>query len=186
MRAASSARRSISALESRLRMSRPKEMFRRTERLGNIAVSWKTKARLRSLGGTRVMLRPRIQIASSLSGCSSPAMQRNVVVLPQPDGPSITRSSPSSISRLTSLQATTLPPRKVLRRWLTCSPAPFAFMILPRNRTLYSSVPGAREGLGQVLLRQHVENDRRDAREQGHHHQRPPFDPLAPCGRGGE
>ena len=85
---------------SDFRMSRPNEMLRRTDRFGNIAVSWNTKARLRSLGATRVRLRPLTQIASALSGRSRPAMQRSVVVLPQPDGPSRTRSSPDSISQI--------------------------------------------------------------------------------------
>ena len=46
-------------------------------------------------------------------------MQRSVVVLPQPEGPSMTSSSPSAISRLTFSQARTLPPAKLLRRFWT-------------------------------------------------------------------
>jgi hypothetical protein len=46
-----------------------------------------------------MLIRPR-------SGDSSPARQRSVVVLPQPDGPSSTRNSPSSIVRFRLFAAT--------------------------------------------------------------------------------
>ena len=39
------------------------------------------------------------------SSCSSPAISRSVVDLPQPDGPSSTSSEPSSAVRLTSSTA---------------------------------------------------------------------------------
>jgi hypothetical protein len=42
------------------------------------------------------------------SGCSSPAMDRNVVDLPQPDGPNSVNNSPGSTLKLTSLTAKTL------------------------------------------------------------------------------
>ena len=43
------------------------------------------------------------------SGCSSPAMARSVVVLPQPDGPSSVRCSPAATVKETPRTAATLP-----------------------------------------------------------------------------
>jgi hypothetical protein len=63
------------------------------------------------------------------SGCSRPAIERSVVVFPQPEGPSRVNSSPSWTSKLTSSTAKTvdgpsagffrlaLSPAKVLTRW---------------------------------------------------------------------
>ena len=45
---------------------------------------------------------------------SSPAIMRNNVDLPQPDGPTKTTNSPSSISRSTDLTAVIAPPPNVL------------------------------------------------------------------------
>src|SRR5690242_20801518 len=42
-------------------------------------------------------------------GSSNPATMRSVVVLPQPDGPTSTTNSPSSIARLTLFTAATAP-----------------------------------------------------------------------------
>src|SRR5271163_2718496 len=44
-----------------------------------------------------------------LSGCSKPAISRNSVVLPQPDGPSSANSSPCSTDSDTSSTAATAP-----------------------------------------------------------------------------
>src|ERR1043165_256134 len=55
-------------------------------------------------------------------GCSRPAMQRNVVVLPQPDGPSSTTISPAATRKLTSSTAGR-PTRNCLRRCETISSA---------------------------------------------------------------
>ena len=66
--------------------------------------------------------------------CSSPAIIRSSVVLPQPDGPTSTMNSPSPISRLTSSTALTSPGKT----FVTCSrpmpeePPPFA-EALPRS-----------------------------------------------------
>src|SRR3989337_2761877 len=54
--------------------------------------------------------RPPISI-SPLSGRSSPATQRSVVVLPHPLGPSRTQNSPSTTSRLIPCKASTRPCR---------------------------------------------------------------------------
>src|SRR6185437_17070316 len=62
--------------------------------------------RSRSRGGTRMprdgdeTTRPAMLISPSV-GCSSPATQRNVVVLPQPEGPSSTTISPAGTAKLT-------------------------------------------------------------------------------------
>ena len=44
-----------------------------------------------------------------MSGFSSPAMTRRVVVLPAPDGPSSTKNAPSGMSSSRSLRASTSP-----------------------------------------------------------------------------
>ena len=50
-------------------------------------------------------------------GSSSPAIMRSVVVLPQPEGPSMTKNSPSSTVKFESLTATKSP--KALCRFST-------------------------------------------------------------------
>src|SRR4029077_2699670 len=64
---------------------------------------------------------PPIEIVPPV-GCSSPAMQRSVVVLPQPDGPSSTTISPAAMRKLTSSTAGR-PTRNCLRRCETISSA---------------------------------------------------------------
>src|SRR4029450_4830168 len=78
----------------------------------------------RSLGGTNTPLSTSHTVSPAMtilpvSGRSSPARQRKVVVLPQPDGPSSVMSLPVSMPRLMSSTAltVTLPGAlKVLRR----------------------------------------------------------------------
>src|SRR5919198_5943832 len=62
----------------------------------------------RTRGGSPVTSCPSISTVP-LVGCSSPATVRNRVVLPQPDGPSRTRYSPSLVARSTPSIAWTLP-----------------------------------------------------------------------------
>ena len=58
----------------------------------------------RSRDGTPTMSLPSIRIdPSSIS--SRPASIRSAVVLPQPDGPTMTTNSPSSIGRLSAFTA---------------------------------------------------------------------------------
>src|SRR5919112_529142 len=66
---------------------------------------------LRARGGRPVTTSPSIS-TSPLVGCSRPAIVRSSVVLPQPDGPSRTRYSPSSVARLTLSIARTTPERR--------------------------------------------------------------------------
>ncbi len=62
----------------------------------------------RSLAGTSLTIRLPIQIWPSLAS-SSPAIMRNVVVLPQPDGPTKIMNSRCSTPRLTFRTAVTPP-----------------------------------------------------------------------------
>src|SRR5262245_7768142 len=55
-------------------------------------------ATLRARGGRSLTTIPPIRISPSV-GCSRPAISRISVVLPQPDGPSRTRNSPSAAAR---------------------------------------------------------------------------------------
>src|SRR5579871_4526317 len=70
------------------------------------AYDWNTMPRSRARGGTRMpragddTIRPPIAISPPV-GCSRPATQRSVVVLPQPDGPSSTAISPAGTAKLT-------------------------------------------------------------------------------------
>src|SRR5881628_1053488 len=82
---------------------------------------------LRSRGGTctpcsgAATSSPPIEIDPPV-GCSRPAMQRSVVVLPQPDGPSSTTISPAAMRKLTSSTAGR-PTANCLRRCETISSA---------------------------------------------------------------
>src|SRR6201991_2087111 len=81
--------------------------------------------RSRDRGGTRTprsgddTMRPAMLISPEV-GCSSPATQRNVVVLPQPEGPSSTTISPAGIEKLTPSIAGQ-PIANCLRRSVTSS-----------------------------------------------------------------
>ncbi len=69
--------------------------------------------RPRLAGGTLVMSTPSIRIGPPVTS-SSPAIRRSSVDLPQPDGPTKTTNSPSSMSRSIDGMMTTSP--KALRR----------------------------------------------------------------------
>jgi hypothetical protein len=62
----------------------------------------------RSCAARRVTSTPPMWIVPSLTA-SSPATMRNVVVLPQPEGPSSVTSSPGWIVKLIASTAVTLP-----------------------------------------------------------------------------
>src|SRR5919106_4190867 len=70
----------------------------------------------RSLAGTRFITRSSMRSSPAVI-VSSPAIMRSVVDLPQPDGPSRTMNSPSSISSETSSTAggPALPKRLLMR-----------------------------------------------------------------------
>src|SRR4029079_13678350 len=60
------------------------------------------------------------------SGCSKPAIRRKQVVLPEPEGPSMAKNSPSAISRVTPSTARTLPKRREVLTNLTAAGMEFA------------------------------------------------------------
>src|SRR5580765_812550 len=64
----------------------------------------------RSIGWTSLTTRPPMRISPSVSS-SRPAVKRRTVVLPEPEGPTSTSSSPSAISRST-LSTAVAPPGK--------------------------------------------------------------------------
>ena len=67
---------------------------------------------LRLNGGTVATGSPSSRTSPSV-GCSKPAIMRSVVVLPQPDGPSSEKNSPSAIVRSRSSTAVAAPKRFV-------------------------------------------------------------------------
>ena len=85
----------------------PNATFSNTLMCGNSAYDWNTMLTCRLAGGTRVTSPPRSRMRP-LVGSSKPAIMRSVVVLPQPDGPSIEKNSPSWISNETASTATTV------------------------------------------------------------------------------
>src|SRR5882762_7281396 len=95
----------------------------------------------RRRGGTRMPLagddtiRPAMLISPSV-GCSSPATQRSVVVLPQPDGPSSTTISPAGTAKLTPSIAGR-PIANCLRRSVTSSGA----VMIPLSSSICRSLP---------------------------------------------
>src|SRR5690606_30513823 len=82
---------------------------------GQIAYDWNTMPKLRRLGAMNTLLAeeytvvPLTEIRPDL-GRSSPAMERSVVVLPQPLGPSSVNSLPSGTSKQMSCAALTVSP----------------------------------------------------------------------------
>ena len=62
----------------------------------------------RSFGSSQVTFLPLMKICPAVMS-SRPAMQLSRVDLPQPDGPSSTRNSPSATSRLSVFSTSTLP-----------------------------------------------------------------------------
>ena len=84
-----------------------------TDMCGQIAYDWKTMPSPRAFAGTwapdraESRVRPPTTI-SPLSGVSRPAMQRRIVVFPQPDGPSRAKNSPRRTENVTPSAATTV------------------------------------------------------------------------------
>src|SRR5690242_18022030 len=90
--------------------------FWNTLMCGQIAYDWNTMPKPRRFGATKT---PRLEeyttrpatLISPARGRSRPAIERSVVVLPQPLGPSSVNSFPSGTSKLTSCAAFTISPR---------------------------------------------------------------------------
>src|SRR5262249_49758212 len=87
---------------------------------GHTAYDWNTMPMSRWRGGTMTpsagadTVRPPIAIVPPV-GCSSPATQRSVVVLPQPEGPSSTTISPAGTTKLTPSTAGRMAPNAFTR-----------------------------------------------------------------------
>src|SRR6202140_4590315 len=100
--------------------------------------------RSRDRGGTRMpragedTTRPAILISPDV-GCSRPATQRRVVVLPQPEGPSSTTISPAGTAKLTPSIAGR-PIANCLRKSVTSSVAVMISPSHPRKRSLAVTV----------------------------------------------
>src|SRR5919206_2456193 len=107
----------------------------------------------RSIGWRSLTTRPPIRISPSVSS-SSPAVRRSTVVLPEPDGPTSTSSSPSAISRSTASTAT-VPPGKTLVTSLRTTSAIATSVRLPRDQV---AVP-ERAALGDPALVAEVDRD---------------------------
>src|SRR5437867_839457 len=98
----------------------------------------------RSRGGIAFTLVSPIQIAPSL-GFSRPATRRSAVVLPQPEGPTRIKNSPSPTSSERSSSATT----SSEKRFVTCSRTTRA--------TALSLQSGRRDAADEVALRHEEE-----------------------------
>src|SRR6266850_1176470 len=83
-------------------------MLRRTLRCGYRANIWNTKAMSRCEARWNVTSSPSSRMLPS-DGNSSPAIMRRVVVLPQPEGPSMTKKMPLSTVNVESLTAVNPP-----------------------------------------------------------------------------
>src|SRR5580698_780598 len=100
--------------------------------------------RSRKRGGSRI---PRAgddttfppMLISPEVGCSRPATQRNVVVLPQPEGPSSTTISPAGTAKLTPSIAGR-PIANCLRRSVTSSVAVMMSPVVRTHRSLAITV----------------------------------------------
>src|SRR5437868_4495533 len=113
---------------------------------------------LRSVGGTSFTTSSPISTSPELA-CSRPAVMRRTVVLPEPDGPTSTRNSPSAISR-SRPSTPTVPSLNTLRSRRNSIPATSASV--PRPRLDQVAVP-ERAPLGDTPLRRVVDVDDSEA-----------------------
>src|SRR5712671_1803891 len=110
---------------------------------------------LRRRGGTRTPSSgaettvPPMRIVPPL-GCSSPATQRKVVVLPQPEGPSSTTISPAATVKLTSSTAGR-PVAKTLRRRSIRSSADISPPLPPLLAVIVGLVPVRDPAVAQLV-----------------------------------
>ena len=100
--------RTLDLRSRRPRARRPKARFSKTDRKGYTTGVWKTIATSRSRGASASTRRPSIQRLPAVSG-SNPAINRKSVLLPEPDGPTITNSAPSSTVK-SSGRTASIPP----------------------------------------------------------------------------
>src|SRR6266480_2075810 len=136
----------------------------------------------RSIGASSLTILSPIRISPDVM-VSSPATMRNVVVLPQPDGPTSTRNSLSRMLRFTSSTACTSSYALLSFRMTTWAIAvPFhAQNSAGRNSSLPVGSSLHRAGqTGDVMLdEERVYQRHRDGAEQGAGHQRPPEEHIA-------
>ena len=137
----------------------------------------------RLFGGTPTTSSPRSRM-SPASGSSNPATIRIVVVLPQPDGPSSVRNSPSRMSIERSSTAVTSPKRFVTPRMLIAGVVSLigGVILSRRRREPYSSAAMPGLGLEATLrdeptdLRGHDDDHGDDEDHDGHRdHRRQPL-----------
>src|SRR5262249_3214699 len=105
-------------------------------------------AMLRARGGSGVTTLPLRRTAPAV-GFSRPAITRIKVVLPQPDGPTMVRNSPSRVARSIPLRALKSP--KCLATPLTSSMATALVLALPRAGGFASDVAKPLPFLGYLL-----------------------------------
>src|SRR6185437_9974388 len=114
----------------------------------------------RSFGGRSLTTSPPIEMLPEVTS-SRPAIIRNVVLLPQPEGPTNTTNSLSGMSRLMLRTASTSP----------------KLLTTLRNATsaMVSALGGARGQARDVVVHQEsVDGERRCRRDQGARHQHAP------------
>src|SRR5437773_2921707 len=104
-------------------------------------------------------------------GCSNPAIIRSVVVLPQPDGPSIEKNSPLGISTLIPATAATSP-KRLTRSTRETSPAikpPYQSSDVESGHVADHALARLALAAGEEAVAHVAEDDRRqrDRREDG-------------------
>src|SRR5215469_10201458 len=104
----------------------------------------------RSIGGRSLMTLSSIRMRPEVID-SSPATIRNVVVLPQPDGPTSTTNSLSRMSRFTSFTA--------------CTSSNFLFKLLITTWAIALPFDGAGQACDIVLDKKRVDKRDRDRAE---------------------
>src|SRR5215470_743488 len=127
----------------------------------------------RSFGGTSLTTSPSTAISPALIS-SSPAIMRNVVDLPQPDGPTSTTNSLSAMSRSMPRTASVSSKRFTTLRSDTCAMAMlFVFVAFPAEnrcpllRVMLLPLGGAGGEAGDVVVHQEgVDQQRRRSAEQ--------------------
>src|SRR5579864_2253937 len=124
----------------------------------------------RSMGGSSFTTLSPIRTWPELID-SSPATMRNVVVLPQPEGPTSTTNSLSRISRFTSLTAWTSSNFLLRRRIRTCA--------------IGSALDRAGDAGDVMLDEERVDERHRDRAQERPRHQRPPEEHVAADQLGG-
>src|SRR2546423_2831160 len=128
---------------------------------------------LRLCGGVKAMLWPSSRICPPV-GCSNPAIIRSVVVLPQPDGPSMEKNSPAGICRL--MPSTAITSLNSLTRSTTSTSPPVTRHVLSGWNCTTTSNPESgdvvdgRSAPGFAASEEAVDQNARDHREQRDHH----------------